>query len=266
MDRQRILLRAGLLLAALSLGLPRHAIAAEGVNLAWDHCLGQGTGVQNLAFACDTDAGSHVMTGSFVLAANLDQAVGLEIVVELAAASPALPAWWDLWAAGSCRPTSLAANLVPDPADPACLDWSLGAAQGGLAKYCTYGGPCFSGPPASPNQAKIIIGDAVAAENARDLTPGSEYFAFHVVIDNARTTGATGCGGCAVPVCIGLNSINVVGKDNIGSRLLTTPSMPGSNFIAWQGGAVPASRSVPGCPAVTAARHSTWGTVKSLYR
>jgi hypothetical protein len=265
MKRKSILVSVALLLAATSLLHIAPARAAEGVNLAWNHCFGQGTGVQNLAFACDTDAGTHVMTGSFVLATNLDQAIGLEIVVELAAASPALPAWWDLWAAGSCRPTSLTANLVPDPADPACVDWSLGAAQGGLARYCTFGGPCFSGSPASPNQAKIILVDAVPQESAVNLAP-AEYFAFHVLIDNAKTTGATACGGCAVPVCIGLNSINVVGKGDIGSRLLTTAGTPGSNFITWQGGAVPASRSVPGCPAVTAARHSTWGTVKSLYR
>jgi hypothetical protein len=256
-----------LLLATTSLIHIAPARAAEGVNLAWDHCYGQGTGVQNLAFACDTDAGSHVMTGSFVLAANLDQAVGLEFELELAAASPALPAWWDLWAAGSCRPTSLTANFVPDPADPACLDWSLGAASGGLARYCTFGGICRGGPPSSPNQAKIILVDAVAQANASDLTP-AEYFAVHVLIDNAKTTGATGCGGCAVPVCIGLNSINVVGKGNVGTRLLTTASAPGSNFISWQGSAGPDARSVSGCPAatVTAARHSTWGTVKSLYR
>jgi hypothetical protein len=264
MHRQRFLVRTGLLVATLSLALPRHSFAAEGVNLAWEHCYGQGTGVQNVAFACDDNAGSHVMTGSFILGSNLNQVIGLEVVVELAAASAGLPAWWDLWDVGTCREESLTANLVPDPADPVCVDWSHGLAAGGLARYCTFGGSCFSGPPSSPNHAKVILGTAVA--QGRDLTPGTEYFAFHVSIDNVGTAGAASCGGCDVPVCIGVNSINVVPAGTIGSRLLTTGSAPGSNFIAWQGGAVPSSRSIRGCPAVTATRRSAWGQVKALYR
>ena len=70
MNRRLALVSVALLVAATSLLHIAPARAAEGVNLAWDHCFGQGTGVQNLAFACDTEAGSHVMTGSFVLATN----------------------------------------------------------------------------------------------------------------------------------------------------------------------------------------------------
>jgi hypothetical protein len=184
-----------------------------------------------------------------------------------AAASTTLPAWWDLSSAG-CRTGALAVNLVSDPADAVCADWSDGKAMGGLARYCTYGGPCFSGSPSTPNLAKVIVATAVAAANASDLTPGNEYFAFHLAVGNARTTGATACAGCDVPVCLSLSSINVVGADNVGSRLITQASLPGSNTIGWQGGSGAAARSIPGCPALSAtpAHHSSWGAVKSMYR
>ena len=91
-----------LLLVTASLGFAGLA-AAEGLNVAWNHCLGQGTGAQNESFACDTNDGTHLMTGSFVLGAAVNQTIGLEIIIDLAAASPSLPAWWDLHNAGSCR-------------------------------------------------------------------------------------------------------------------------------------------------------------------
>src|SRR5438045_8633642 len=101
---------------------------------------------------------------------------------------------------------------------------------------------------------------------ARYLVAVLEYFAYHVVLDDSAATGAGSCGGCDVPVCLVLNSINVVGKSNIGTRLLTTANAPGSNFITWQGGGVPVGRGVSGCPAATPTHRSAWGQLKALYR
>jgi len=120
--------------------------------------------------------------------------------------------------------------------------------------------------PPGANAARIKLVDAVTQQNARDLTAGTEYFAFHLALDNVGTVGPGTCGGCDVPVCIVLNSIDVVGKGNIGSRKLTTASVPGSNFIAWQGGGAPVVNGIAGCPAATAVRRSAWGSVKALYR
>ncbi len=265
MSRQRILVHTALLVAALSFGLPRHASAAEGMNLAWNHCLGEGTGVQNVTFACSTNTGSNVMTGSFVLGSGFPQAIGFEIVLDLASASANLPAWWSLHNVGSCRPTSLGVDLVPDPSDVVCEDWSAGQAEGGLAVYCTLAGPCAD-HPTSANAARVKIGSAVAPQANRDLVAGTEYFAFHLSLDHAQTVGAGSCAGCETPVCIVLNSINIVREGGAVSRKLTVPTFPGSNFVAWQGGGVPVVGGVSGCPAATASRHSTWGTVKSLYR
>jgi hypothetical protein len=253
-----------LLLFAMTALLRPGQAAAEGVNVAWNHCFGQGTGVQNESFACDVNDGTHVMTGSFVLGTGISQVVGLEIIIDLAAASPSLPAWWDLFNLGSCRENSLSANFVPDPADPACPDWSRGQAVGGIANYCTISGPCLD-HPTSANLVRLKLAVAVAQQNARDLAAGTEYFAYHVALDDVGTVGPGSCSGCDVPVCIVLNSINVVGKSNIGTRLLTTANAPGSNFVSWQGGGVPVGHGPSGCPAATATHRSAWGQLKALY-
>ena len=260
-NRNRGAWGTGLVLALLLGSKP--AWSAEGVNLAWNHCLGEGTGVQNVSFACNTDLGSQVMTGSFVSGRNLTNIIGLEIVIDLASASASLPAWWQLYYAGSCRPTSLTANFVPDPSDAVCVDWSLGQSVGGIGIYCASAGGCAS---SGPNVARIKLVDAVTQQASQNLAAGTEYFAFHVSINNLKTVGAGSCEGCQTPVCIVLNSIDVVGKNNIGSRKLTTPSAPGSNFVAWQGGGAPVVGTAVGCPAATATRHSAWGAVKALYR
>jgi hypothetical protein len=265
MHRQRFLVHMALLVAALSLGLAPRATAAEGVNLAWNHCLGEGTGVQNVTFACDTNSGSNVMTGSFVLGAGFTETIGLEIVLQLASSSANLPTWWSFRNAGTCRQGSMTADLTADPLDVACEDWSLGQAAGGFASWCTIAGEC-SDHPTSPNVARLKVASAVAVVNKRDLVAGTEYFAFHLKLDHAETVGAGSCAGCETPVCIVLNSIMVVARDNIAARTLATPTVPGSNFITWQGGGAPVAGGLPGCPAATATHRSAWGAVKELYR
>jgi hypothetical protein len=263
--RRQFLDRSLLLAATASLGLAMPSFAAEGVNLAWNHCLGEGTGVQNVAFACDNNTGSHVMIGSFVLGHDLAAVIGAEVVIDLAAASPSLPAWWMFRNVGSCRQSSMSANFVEDATDVVCQDWAGGAAAGGLASYCTIAGECVD-HPTTANVARVKVGSAVAPQNAVDLVAGIEYFDFNLLINNQHTVGTGSCAGCETPVCIVLNSIRVVPEGDIGSRTLTTPIAPGTNFVTWQGGGVPVVGGVAGCPAVTAAHGSTWGAVKSLYR
>src|SRR5262245_6411620 len=73
---------------------------AGAVNLRWNQCWGDG-GVVNKNFACDTNVGSHVLVASFVPDAPVFPpqtpfaAVGLESMLDIAVASPVLPAWWD---------------------------------------------------------------------------------------------------------------------------------------------------------------------------
>jgi len=193
---------AGWLLAMLLVrGAPRTSLAAQGVNLSWSRCFGEGVGTQNRNFACNTNTGSNVMTGSFVLSSEMSQVIGTEIVLQLAAAGDLLPSWWDFFNVASCRPTSLSANFVANPADAVCVDWSQGQATGGLGAYCDIYANCAGGPT-SRNAAIVKIVDATTPANGQDLEGGVEYFDFNIVINNTRTLSFSGCGGCTIPVCI----------------------------------------------------------------
>lgn len=257
MPRTLALRGAALALLLLS-SVPGAALAAQGISLAWDHCLADG-GIQNKVFACDTNSGENRLVGTFQLGSNMSNVVAAEIVLQLATAGVALPAWWDVYNAGSCRPTALSVNSSADPGDVSCPDWSGGQMFVGIGAYCGSAGTCVD-HPALANQVRIKLVEAVAQQFATTLTGGQEYFAFNLVIQNAKTVGTGSCPGCLTPACIVLNSIDVIAAGDAGHRKLTTASSPGGNYVTWQGG------GGTNCPAATPARNSTWGSVKSLYR
>lgn len=252
-----------LVLLVASLAAPGHA--AQGINLSWSNCFGEGFGSSNRNFACTSNSGTNLMVGSFQLAADLPQVIGTEIILNLASASPTLPAWWDFKNTGSCRSTALNANFLANPGDVICQDWSQGFSVGGIGAYCTLSHQCVSAPSGA-NEAIIKLINAVPQQNAMDLVANTEYFDFNLVFNNTKTVGTGACAGCLTPVCIVLNSINVVDIGNLHPRFLSTPTVPGSNFVTWQGGGSPTTPRGNGCPAATASQKSTWGSVKSLYR
>jgi hypothetical protein len=233
------------------------ASVAPGIALAWDHCLAQGTGVQNKMFACDTNAGSNLLVGTFELTRPMPGVTAGEVILQVAAASATLPEWWQFHNAGSCRLTALSADALADPADVACPSWSPGNLFVFLAAYCPQGGLCIDSPNV-PNQARIKIVEAVTQQNATDLLGAQPYFAFNMTISNQTTVGTGACAGCEIPVCIVLNSINVI-AGTVENRFISNAAAPGANFVTWQGGG-------PGCPGATPTRNATWGAVKSMYR
>jgi hypothetical protein len=269
-------------LLALAFVPARAAAAASppGVNLRWDQCYGDG-GTWNKTFACNTNLGSERLVGSFELDQPLTQVSGLEIVVDLSAQAPSLPAWWMLKNAGSCRPASLSAVDAPPSASANCVDWAQGLAVGGVAAY-TLG---VNGPLT----ARIICGFAVAAQDLANLDPGLEYYAFTVIINHAKTVGTGACGACDVPACIFLSQIHldtppVTGEPNRDVYLDRGANYSGSQWVTWQNGypinierycAFPVPEPICkahdttfDCVLATPTRTygSTWGQVKSLYR
>ena len=258
MVRNSVLFAAALTLLALSLA-PGPARAAQGISLAWNHCLSEGTGVQNKTFACDTNVGSNTLVGTFQLNTNMNQMIGAEIVLQLAMASVSLPAWWEFHNAGACRQTALSVNSLADPGDLTCPDWSSSQMFVGIGAYCGSAGTCVDKPSAA-NTVRVKLVEAVAQQFATTLIGGQDYFAFNLVVQNTNTVGTGACAGCTVPACIVLNSINVEAMGNVEHRMLTTASSPGGNYVTWQGG------GGSNCPAATPTRNATWGSVKSMYR
>ena len=239
------------LLCATLLALSAVSANAQGLNLRWSSCLGDG-GASNKTSACTSNLGSNVAVGSFQLAADVNS-TGIELIVDIATAGTALPAWWTT----ACRTGFVTANPTISTAAANCFDWASGAAAGGLASY-------NQGNLYGPSSARVLMGFAVPAPG--QLVPAAtEMFAFNLVISNAKTTGVGSCAGCTTPACLVFNNLKMASGIVTGA-ILNSPTIAGSNYITWQGGAGVSSTLGGGCPAATPTRNSSWSGVKSLYR
>jgi len=250
----RLLLRASLVAAMLTLvASSAFAVPLPGLNLAWNNCATQG-GVQNLDFTCDDNGFQFVAAGSFVLGADLAGVTGVEIILDLISATPTLPAWWDLGPT-ACR-DALAANPGAPFSNTLCRDWAANSAAGGLASYSSDLGSID--PSNTAAHRRILAGFAVGtAKNLLGLT--REYYCVNLIVaSNGTIAPDPVCAGCTTPVCIVLNSVNVVPGTNA-ATIVGSPSLGTSAQITWQGGVSANCSAVP-------TKNATWGQVKALYR
>jgi hypothetical protein len=251
---KKVILLCGTLLALTATA----ASAAQGVNLRWGACFGDG-GAFNRNFACNTNNLNHGLVGSFELGGDLLSVSGNEIIIDLAADSPVLPAWWEVRSPGVCRSASLSFNTTISGSAVNCFDWGAGLSVGGIGAYNI--------GIAGPNTARIVAASAVPPTALQDLFGATEYFSFNAVVNSAKTVGTGACAGCTTPVCIVFNSLNLTTPVAANNRKLTGPTNgTDSNFCTWQGGGNPTSSRGSGCPGATPTRSTTWGSVKSLYR
>jgi hypothetical protein len=227
---------------------------AGGLNLAWNNCASEG-GVANRTSTCLANNGSNILTGSFVPDADITGVTGIECVLDFIAGdgTSAIPAWWEISGATSCRPTALSATGGVNPNNTICNDWGAAQQAGGVAAFNSSG----SIPAANlAAHRRIVVAFAVPLAAAPDLTTANEYWAFNCAISNAKTVGTGSCAGCATPVCVVLNSINVVPGTAAG-QFISAGTSAASNQATWQG-------LGPNCSLVPT-KNATWGQVKALY-
>lgn len=220
------------------------AHAQDGINLRWSNCYGD-AGTSNRTFACNTNAGSHVLVGSFVLPWAMPSVSGQEIIIDATSASTNLPPWWSFKNAGTCRQASLSMNFVLPVTAANCIDWADGQSAGGIAAY-NIG---FTGS----NKARLIAAVAVPQSALANLVTGQEYFSFNVVINSQKTVGTGACVGCDVPVTLVFGSFKVTTPVAANDVIMTWPTAANSNVATWQALPVPT-------------RRDSWGAVKALYR
>ena len=241
--RRSFLLYSALLVFGVSI-----AQASPGVNLRWNACFGD-AGAFNKNFACNTNAGSNLLVGSFVLGQPVAQMSGSDITIDLASASSPLPTWWAFKNAGTCRQASLQTSTPSATAN--CLNWAGGNEIVVQGSY-TIG---FNGPAT----ARLVLVSAAPLPYPSVLA-NAEYFSFNLAINNAKTVGTGACAGCIVPVCLRLASIKITTPTPATDVVLSGPTNgTDSHFVTWQNGAA-------SCLAATSTRTRTWGAVKSLYR
>ena len=234
---------------ALVVGVrPAHAATTPpGVNLRWDNCYDDG-GATNKAFACDTNAGSERLVLSFVLSEPLANVSGVEIAIEVAATSAALPAWWLLVDPSYCRPQGISITAALPPTAVACSDWASGMASMNIAGYDV-------GYIGTPSAARLRSANAVQVTGVASLSPGVEYLAASFLINHTKTVGAGACAGCDVPVCLIVGRLDIFTSSSGAAAitLLGGANGPSSQVATWQGGV--ASNSRNGCGATQRCLH-----------
>jgi hypothetical protein len=249
-----IAILAAIVAALVAIGLLFTSVKSAGINLSWDDCGSHGA--QLRAFACDTNAGSNTLVGSFVAPAGVEQMDGNEFVLYLESADVLLPGWWSLRSV-LCRAGSLNANFDFTAGPFNCSDYWQNGAIGKIVMDAPAG-----------NHARIRGAVALPSGDPR-ITPvpeGTHVYSFKATIDNAKTTGNGACGGCASLVCIVLQSIKLDQPLPLPSILVA--NVDGRNWVSWQCPSFPVL-DAPGlcsftsCP--TPARSQTWGQIKQLY-
>ena len=243
---------------ALLLAIGMSSANASGLSLNWDGCAADGR-VANKTSACTANVGSAgIMVATFNVSEDLLSVGGLEVFVDLVSGGTVLPAWWTK----SCR-TPFSLNSVIEPTALQCRDWSSGRASGGLAAY----GSCSNSPSAAGILAGFVIVPAGSVDVLALPPDGSEYFAFNIVLSNAKSSGTGGagsCAGCDTPVILSFNALRIFsGATTV--AITGAPQSPASNVVSWQGGAGIYWPPTSGCQ-FTPTHKSTWGSVKALYR
>lgn len=231
------------LLGMLTLGSSAPARAAV-LQLAWDHCLGDG-GTPLRAFSCATNTGASPMVVSFVLDAPLDDVRVVDYALEMHSSSgQPVPVWWQLQT--GCRAGSISVvGALPLPSVE-CPDWAPSALSGAVLSHYNFQLP-------SPDRARIgaltTVAIPVGPFHGVSLAAGTEYLGLRVLVGHANSTGSTACGGCLEPMVWALTGAS------FGSTvtLLNLTGTPGRSAVAWQG-------QLP-----TPARNRTWAEVKALY-
>jgi hypothetical protein len=238
------------------------SIATAQINLAWRNCITVVSGVlpqANFNYACDASFPAPFRgVLSFAAPTNLAQFVGMQAVIDIQTDQPVLPEYWRM-GLGECRDQSFSfpVSLSGIGNTTTCRNPWAGGGLGGGYQYNS----------GVSNQARARVQFAFARDTDVPLVEGQQYVAGMFSIDTNRDLdiGDGECAGCLAPACLVLNEMQLL---QVGGQtppqqdiyVLTTPGI--SNWVTWQGGAVPGG----GCPGSTPTKNSTWGSVKALYR
>jgi len=240
-------------IASLLLGAA--TASAAGINLSWNDCGAFGAARQT--FACDTNAGPHVLVGSFVAPAGIDSMSGHEVVIDVQSACPVLPEWWKM-RAGFCRAGALGYSFDFTGGTYNCYDYWQGGALGLMA---------MDAPAGNRARIKAVIALPAGDGLIGPIAEGTEVYSLKAIINSTKTVGLGACEGCQIGTCIIINSINVYQGPALRFRL-TNPDL--RQIVTWQsaqfwyGDFGGPDACVDDCPVPARAR--TWGQIKSLYR
>ncbi len=237
--------------------------SAAGINLGWGpDCFGDSQ-LASLTWACNSNlyastkpgaVGANMigMTISYALPYAKTNVVASDIYVEGATdreLTP-VPEWWRL-NDGECRGNPNVVGVITLSGvyggGGACFDYYQGTGGGGLGLYSDEGARAhINGTWAVPDPLGEVPADV-------------ETYAATYKIKTAKTYGTGSCSGCTTPFTWALNYVQIAFQNEQTSLQLGTPIA--NQCLGWNGG----GQSWVVCWG-DAARPTTWGRVKSLYR
>jgi hypothetical protein len=217
-------------------------VAAAGVDLAWDACLGDPGALSLKTFACDNNAGQDALLVSFVPSVSMPSVTTLEIAIDFRTGSGvAMPAWWEVGSFSGCRRGLLGVNPDLQISGPSCSPWIGGLQGSGFAISR------FDIRVPAPNVARLVL---LAHPTTGGVLAGQHYLGCQLLFARERTVGTGTCAGCPEPVDLTLSAVRLATVT--AEMLLTQPQT--SNNVQWQ------------LDHPVATRATTWGAVKALYR
>jgi hypothetical protein len=245
------------LLCTLGAVLLRAAPAsAAGFNLGWNDCPAGASYSLVSTFACDTNAGTHTMVGSFVAPTGVELMSANEVVIDMQTGLPTVASWWT-FGTGQCRTTASVAGSFDFTAGPfSCYDYWQGGAIGAIS---------WSFPSQfTANRSRIKGVFALPAGDPRitSIPEGTHVYSFKAILNHSKSTGLGSCPGCGDEACLVINTIRLNQPPPRNTITLSNPAAVG--HVVWQGWST--TDPTQQCPSVTPAKSHTWGSIKALYR
>lgn len=237
---------------AAALLVPTLASAATpGVNLGWNNC-GTTSASENRVFTCDDNNLTFNLVGSFRVAADISDYVGLSAFLDFRVNDSSLPAWWSL-STGGCREGSLA--LVNVGTLGGCTNPYSGAGGQG-------GGFVIEDVATLPGTNDFRVRLDWARDSPFNVVANTLYSGFVAQINSSNSfdEGFGVCAGCATAACVVLNSLELFGLNSGSAGIIEAADV--RSWATYQGGAVGADI----CPNGTPTQSRTWGQIKALYR
>ncbi len=218
------------------------------INFSWNDCVGP----PSVIFGCNNNVGPpFTAVASFVPPTGIMEFLGLSAQIGVhAIGHPTIPDWWQ-HGIGLCRGTTglnVGYDFTSGPFS--CLDPYYGAAVGGFRYDVGFGGP---------NRARLLVQAAIPFENRLALDPGSEFYAFKVILSRDKTTGVGACSGCIASVHLTLDYVQLFQPPELGfdPMLYTTTN---GNVVGWQEAGLPVLVSVVTAEATSDRVRLVWQT------
>jgi len=218
--------------------------------MRWGACAPAGSA--DRVATCAGNIGEAQMMLSLAPQADVSQAVGWTLVVDLVVDTDPVPPWWQLQP-GGCRDGQLHL-AAPTGLEGDCLDvWSANGAA-------LIQGVLYPRPGGDTRQLRIVVSVALPAPDAVTLLAGQRYLASTIGIRFGMTTGTDVCAGCLTPACLVFNSAEIQrlpGAPDPQPLPFVTPESGSGNQVTWNSGS--------SC-SIVPVRARTWGQIKALYR